>query len=65
MISLFSNIGRFIYLIIIQVQRVFLTQRHSLQVVTPGKWKTLPSSEARLYENADAIKASHDAYIME
>ena len=26
-------------------QRVFLTQRHSLQVVTPGKWKTLPSSE--------------------
>ncbi len=46
-------------------QRVFLTQRHSLQVVTPGKWQTLPSSKARLYKNADAIKASHDAYIME
>lgn len=46
-------------------QRVFLDQRHSLQVVTPGKWKVMPTTQARLYDNADAIKSSHDAYLMD
>ena len=44
-------------------QRVFLARRHSLQVVTPGNWGTLPQGDSSRYEAAEAIKRHHhDAY---
>jgi secreted Zn-dependent insulinase-like peptidase len=47
-------------------QEVFLAQRHSLKVVSPGKSQKLPQRDAlRRYDNATAIKAAHAAYVME
>ena len=45
--------------------RVFLAQRHSLQVVTPGQWDSLPQGGYRRYDSAEAIKDGHDAYIID
>ena len=45
--------------------RVFLQQRHSLQVVAPGRWDTLPAAGGTRYNNAEAIKADHPAYTIE
>ena len=44
--------------------RVFLNQRHSLQVVTPGRWGELPDIDARRVRSAEAIKTGHDAYLI-
>ena len=46
-------------------QKVFLDQRHSLQVVAPGKWGVVPKGEARAYDSAEAIKRGHAAYTIE
>jgi secreted Zn-dependent insulinase-like peptidase len=46
-------------------QRVFLEQRHSLQVVTAGRWKVLPGGDVRRYTSAEEIKAGHDAYLID
>jgi insulysin len=45
--------------------RVFLAQRHSLQVVTPGKWDRLPQGEYQHYDSAEAIKEGHKVYIID
>ncbi|MEP1593118.1 MAG: insulinase family protein, partial [Halieaceae bacterium] len=45
--------------------RVFLQQRHSLQVVAPGRWGELPAAEGERYDNATAIKAGHPVYVIE
>ena len=45
--------------------RVFLQQRHSLQVVAPGRWDTLPEAAGTRYEDATAIKAGHSVYVIE
>lgn len=45
--------------------RVFLRQRHSLQVVAPGKRGVLPTTAAGRYDSAEAIKAGHDAYLID
>lgn len=45
--------------------RVFLQQRHSLQVVAPGKWGVVPQGDARDYDSAEAIKRGHSAYTIE
>jgi secreted Zn-dependent insulinase-like peptidase len=45
--------------------RVFLQQRHSLQVVAPGRWGDLPKGDFSRYDSAEAIKRGHDAYIVE
>ncbi len=42
--------------------RVFLRQRHSLQVVAPGKYGALPTAPAERFDSAEAIKAGHDVY---
>ena len=44
---------------------VFLAQRHSLQVVAPGKSGLLPEGDMRRYESAESIKAGHQAYIID
>ena len=44
--------------------RVFLEQRHSLQVVAPGKWQSLPQGVDKRFDEAGSIKASHDAYTL-
>jgi len=41
---------------------VFLNQRHSLQVVAPGRWDELPDMEARVVRSATEIKSGHEAY---
>jgi secreted Zn-dependent insulinase-like peptidase len=46
-------------------QRVFLSQRHSLQVVTPGKWKKFPAAESQVYDSAEAIKDGHTTYVID
>ncbi|MEZ5572116.1 MAG: insulinase family protein [Halioglobus sp.] len=46
-------------------ERVFLKQRHSLQVVAPGQWGVFPKSDARVYDSAEAIKRDHAAYTIE
>jgi insulysin len=46
-------------------ERVFLQQRHSLQVVAPGKWHIAPRSDARVYDSAEAIKRGHATYTVE
>lgn len=46
-------------------QRVFLSQRHSLQVVTPGKWKKFPEAESQVYDSAEAIKDGHTTYVID
>lgn len=45
-------------------QQVFLQQRHSLGVISPGRWKTYPEAEAKTktFNSADDIKASHESY---
>ena len=45
--------------------RVFLQQRHSLQVVAPGRWDKLPTASGTRYHDAEAIKAGHSAYTIE
>ena len=45
--------------------RVFLDQRHSLQVVAPGRWGELPQAEGPPYRSADAIKRGHATYLIE
>ncbi|MEH6610883.1 MAG: insulinase family protein [Halioglobus sp.] len=42
--------------------RVFIQQRHSLQVVTPGKWGTFPENSGQQYDSAGDIKRDHPAY---
>jgi secreted Zn-dependent insulinase-like peptidase len=45
---------------------VFLDQRHSLQVISPGKRQKLPEGEdLQRFEDATAIKAGHAAYVIE
>jgi secreted Zn-dependent insulinase-like peptidase len=46
-------------------ERVFLNQRHSLQVVTPGRWDELPDMNARVLRSASEIKEGHDAYVIQ
>jgi len=46
-------------------ERVFLQQRHSLQVVAPGKSGIVPKGEARAHDSAEAIKRGHAAYTIE
>jgi insulysin len=45
--------------------RVFLQQRHSLRVVAPGKWETVPQGDARVYDSAEAIKRGHATYVID
>ena len=45
--------------------QVFLQQRHSLQVVAPGKWKHVPKGDFRVYDSAEAIKSGHATYVIE
>ena len=42
-------------------ERVFLKQRHALQVVAPGKWGIVPNGDARAYAPAEATKRGHAA----
>tara|TARA_R110002049_G_scaffold25549_9_gene89570 strand:- start:5037 stop:7901 length:2865 start_codon:yes stop_codon:yes gene_type:complete len=42
--------------------RVFLRNRHSLQVVAPGRFGVLPVVEGRSFDSAEALKQSQDAY---
>ncbi|MEJ2531493.1 MAG: insulinase family protein [Halioglobus sp.] len=44
--------------------RVFMQQRHSLQVVAPGRWGNLPDGEFRRYQSATALREGHDAYVI-
>lgn len=44
---------------------VLLAQPRSLQVVAPGRWGELPDVSAKLYRDAQSIKAGHKAYIIE
>ncbi len=46
-------------------EQVFLHQRHSLQVVAPGKWERVPKGDFRVYDSAEAIKSGHAAYVIE
>ena len=46
-------------------ERVFLEQRHSLQVLAPGKWGVVPKGEFRVYDSAEAIKRGHETYLIE
>ncbi len=46
-------------------ETVFLERRHSLQVVAPGRAGVLPQGDFRVYDSAGAIKADHDAYVIE
>jgi insulysin len=46
-------------------ERVFLQQRHSLQVVAPGRWGVMPKDSAKVFDTATAIKAGHAAYVIE
>lgn len=45
-------------------QRVFREQPHSLQVVSPGRWQSLPDS-GKVLKSAPAIKEGHAAYRVE
>ena len=45
--------------------RVFLGQRHSLQVVAPGRWDRLPEGGFRRYDSAGQIKSDHEVYIFD
>ncbi len=45
--------------------RVFLQQRHSLQVVAPGKFGRLPAGDHVRYHSAEEIKEGHPAYLIE
>ncbi len=46
-------------------QQVFLQQRHSLQVVAPGKRGVLPQGDAREFDSAQAIKRGHATYLID
>ncbi|MCB1706837.1 MAG: insulinase family protein [Halioglobus sp.] len=46
-------------------QQVFLQQRHSLQVVAPGKPGVLPRGGARVFDSAQAIKRDHATYLID
>ena len=46
-------------------EEVFLKQRHSLQVVAPGKWDRVPKGDFRVYDSAEAIKSGHATYVVE
>jgi len=46
-------------------QRVFIDKAHSLQVVAPGRWKTLPEGTYELFDSADAIKQGHESYLVD
>ncbi len=46
-------------------RRVFLEQRHSLQVVAPGRWGILPATGARRVDSAEAIKSGHELYLID
>ena len=45
-------------------QRVFLQQRHSLQVIAPGHWGDLPQHQGPVDTSATAIKQGHSAYLV-
>jgi insulysin len=46
-------------------RRVFMDQRHSLQVVAPGKWGRLPNGKQVQYGSAGEFKADHGAYVIQ
>jgi secreted Zn-dependent insulinase-like peptidase len=46
-------------------EEVFLTRRHSLQVVAPGRSGVLPQGDFRIFESAESIKSGHDVYTIE
>ncbi len=46
-------------------QRVFLEQRHSLQVVAPGKWGEFPAGEDQRYQQPAAVRAGREAYTID
>jgi insulysin len=46
-------------------RRVFLEQPHSLQVVSPGRWGTLPEVNGRVFHSAEQLKSDHAAYTIE
>lgn len=46
-------------------ETVFLERRHSLQVVAPGRSGVLPRGDFRVVDSAEAIKAGHDAYLID
>ena len=46
-------------------QRVFLEQRHSLQVVAPGKWGKFPEGQDKRYDSPATVKQGHDVYVIE
>lgn len=43
-------------------ERVFLAEPHSLQVVAPGRWQTLPEQEGSSFNSARDVKAGHATY---
>ncbi len=45
-------------------RRVFLTRPHSLQVVAPGRWETVPEGEFQDYDSAGEIKRDNDSYLI-
>jgi len=45
--------------------RVFLENRHSLQVVAPGKWDSLPAGDSQRFDSPALIKRGHESYIIE
>ena len=46
-------------------ERVFLAQRHSLQVVAPGSRGILPEGDFERYNSAKAIQRGHATYVRE
>jgi insulysin len=43
-------------------RQVFQQQRHSLQVIAPGRWGSVPQGEFQHYDSATGIKDGHRAY---
>jgi insulysin len=50
---------------LVYYQRVFVAQKHSLQVVAPGKWGTFPSGEDKRYSAPSAVRVDHGSYTIE
>lgn len=46
-------------------ERVFLHQRHALQVVAPGRRGIIPKGDYQQFDSADAIQLDHETYLME
>ena len=46
-------------------QRVFLDQPHSLQVVAPGRWDSVPEGDFLEYDSAAEIKRDNDYYLVQ